>query len=85
MYSSCGCVSDARRLFDVAHVFRDVALWNAMVAGYAKLGDVDNARHLFETMPPEEEECHFLDCPHCRICSDEPPQRRPHGLPENAA
>lgn len=51
MYSSCGCVSDARRLFDGAHVFRDVALWNAMVTGYAKLGDVDNARHLFETMP----------------------------------
>ncbi|XP_024159129.1 pentatricopeptide repeat-containing protein At5g56310 [Rosa chinensis] len=50
MYSSCASVSDARRLFDGA-AFRDVALWNAMIAGYAKLGDVDTARHLFETMP----------------------------------
>ncbi|XP_007208240.2 pentatricopeptide repeat-containing protein At5g56310 [Prunus persica] len=56
MYSSCGCVSDARTLFDgaaaFAFAFRDVALWNAMIAGYAKSGDVDNARHLFELMPP---------------------------------
>ncbi|XP_050368431.1 pentatricopeptide repeat-containing protein At5g56310-like [Argentina anserina] len=50
MYSSCGSAYDARRLFDAA-AFRDVALWNAMIAGYAKLGDVDSARHLFETMP----------------------------------
>lgn len=56
MYSSCGCVSDARTLFDgaaaFAFAFWDVALWNAMIAGYAKSGDVDNARHLFELMPP---------------------------------
>ncbi|KAL6203876.1 hypothetical protein ACLB2K_021147 [Fragaria x ananassa] len=50
MYSSCGSVSDARRLFDGA-AFRDVSLWNAMIAGYAKLGHVDSARHVFETMP----------------------------------
>ena len=50
MYSSCGCVSEARQLFDGV-CFRDVAFWNAMVAGYAKVGDVDNARHLFERMP----------------------------------
>ncbi|XP_057955921.1 pentatricopeptide repeat-containing protein At5g56310 [Malania oleifera] len=50
MYSTCGCVSDARKLFDEVSV-RDVTLWNAMVAGYAKGGDADNARDLFEHMP----------------------------------
>ncbi|KAA8550940.1 hypothetical protein F0562_002624 [Nyssa sinensis] len=50
MYSLCGCISDARKLFD-RMCFRDVAFWNAMVAGYAKVGDVDSARDLFERMP----------------------------------
>ncbi|KAK9273480.1 hypothetical protein L1049_018290 [Liquidambar formosana] len=50
MYSSCGCVCDARKLFDGVHS-SDVVLWNAMVAGYAKVGDVANARDLFERMP----------------------------------
>lgn len=50
MYSSCGCVTDARKLFDRTNS-RDVVLWNAMVAGYAKVGDIDNARDLFELMP----------------------------------
>jgi pentatricopeptide repeat protein len=53
MYSSCGCVPDAQRLFDGV-TFRDVALWNAMVAGYAKLGDLDTARELFERMPERD-------------------------------
>ncbi|KAF7121072.1 hypothetical protein RHSIM_Rhsim13G0235200 [Rhododendron simsii] len=52
MYSSCGggCVVDARKLFDGMHV-RDVAPWNAIVAGYAKAGDVDVARYLFNRIP----------------------------------
>nr|DAD42017.1 TPA_asm: hypothetical protein HUJ06_000247 [Nelumbo nucifera] len=50
MYSSCGQIHDARKLFD-GMPFRDVVSWNAMVAGYAKVGDVDNARVLFERMP----------------------------------
>ncbi|XP_059659500.1 pentatricopeptide repeat-containing protein At5g56310-like [Cornus florida] len=50
MYSTCGCVSDARKLFD-GMCIRDVASWNAMVAGYAKVGEVDSARNLFECMP----------------------------------
>ncbi|OAY29018.1 hypothetical protein MANES_15G111400v8 [Manihot esculenta] len=54
MYSSfgCSCISDARKLFDgVCLRIRDVPLWNAMVAGYAKLGHMENAQHLFDCMP----------------------------------
>lgn len=50
MYSSCGCVFSARKLFDAVNI-RDASLWNAMVAGYAKAGDVDSARNVFELMP----------------------------------
>ncbi|KAL5543158.1 hypothetical protein UlMin_010868 [Ulmus minor] len=50
MYSCCGFVLDARKVFDGMCV-KDVCLWNAMVGGYAKVGDVDNAWKLFEEMP----------------------------------
>ncbi|KAL0926904.1 hypothetical protein M5K25_003157 [Dendrobium thyrsiflorum] len=50
MYSACRCVIDARLLFDEIPQ-RDVVLWNAMVAGYAKVGDADSARDLFGKMP----------------------------------
>ncbi|KAK8919115.1 Pentatricopeptide repeat-containing protein [Platanthera zijinensis] len=50
MYSACTSVHDSRRLFDeIPH--RDVILWNAMVAGYAKVGDADAAREMFDRMP----------------------------------
>ncbi|CAK7351389.1 unnamed protein product [Dovyalis caffra] len=54
MYSSFGSpsISDARKLFDeMTMTTGDVALWNAMLNGYAKLGDLHNARALFEHMP----------------------------------
>ncbi|CAK7339056.1 unnamed protein product [Dovyalis caffra] len=54
MYSSFGSpsISDARKLFDETSMTTgDVALWNAMLNGYAKLGDLHNARGLFERMP----------------------------------
>ncbi|GAV81085.1 PPR domain-containing protein/PPR_2 domain-containing protein [Cephalotus follicularis] len=51
MYSSCGCIPDARKLFDEMSYRTDVALWNAMVAGYAKVGLVYTAKELFEQMP----------------------------------
>ncbi|KAK9154499.1 hypothetical protein Sjap_001979 [Stephania japonica] len=50
MYSVCGIISDARKLFDGV-LTRDVVLWNAMIAGYAKVGEMDSARELFELMP----------------------------------
>lgn len=53
MYSSCGHVSCARKLFDGLTLKR-VSLWNAILAGYAKLGDMANARSLFECMPEKD-------------------------------
>ncbi|PON63979.1 Tetratricopeptide-like helical domain containing protein [Parasponia andersonii] len=53
MYSFCGCILDARKVFDGMNV-RDVALSNAMVAGYVKMGDVDSAWKVFEEMPERD-------------------------------
>ncbi|CDY11939.1 BnaC03g13650D [Brassica napus] len=50
MYSSCGGLRDARKVFDKMPV-RDVTVWNALLAGYGKVGEVDEARRLLETMP----------------------------------
>ncbi|KAI6670740.1 hypothetical protein NL676_005625 [Syzygium grande] len=50
MYGSCGCVPDARKVFDALNT-GCVALWNAMIAGYAKAGCLESARELFERMP----------------------------------
>ncbi|KAL5995009.1 hypothetical protein ACLOJK_025067 [Asimina triloba] len=50
MYSACCAIGDARQLFDGMRK-RDVVVWNAMVAGYAKMGDMENATSLFEQMP----------------------------------
>lgn len=51
MYGACKCISDARKLFDGLSLrVGDVAFWNAMLASYAKVGDLKNARLLFERM-----------------------------------
>ncbi|KAK2641573.1 hypothetical protein Ddye_023336 [Dipteronia dyeriana] len=51
MYASCACISDARKLFDgLCNRIKHVTLWNAMVAAYAKVGDLNNALALFECM-----------------------------------
>ncbi|GJU76029.1 pentatricopeptide repeat-containing protein [Tanacetum coccineum] len=49
MYASFGCVKDARKVFDGMCV-RDVAVWNAIVSGYCKVGEFEKARELFEVM-----------------------------------
>ncbi|OMO81078.1 hypothetical protein CCACVL1_12627 [Corchorus capsularis] len=51
MYSSVGCISDARKVFDERLGSFDVAFWNAMIAGYAKVNDPDSAWGLLERMP----------------------------------
>ncbi|RZB94382.1 Pentatricopeptide repeat-containing protein [Glycine soja] len=53
MYSSCAHLSSARKLFDGA-TFKHAPLWNAMLAGYAKVGNMSNARNLFECMPEKD-------------------------------
>ncbi|VVB16196.1 unnamed protein product [Arabis nemorensis] len=50
MYSSCGGLGDARKVFDEMRV-RDVTVWNALLAGYGKVGEMDEAMGLLEMMP----------------------------------
>eukprot|EP01018_Ginkgo_biloba_P030301 Gb_17294 [translate_table: standard] len=50
MYAKCGCIEDARQVFDKMSR-RDLVSWNTMIAGYAKCGNVEIARHLFDRMP----------------------------------
>jgi len=50
MYFSCGGLGDARKVFDEMLV-KDVNVWNALLAGYGKVGEMDEARSLLEMMP----------------------------------
>ncbi|KAJ7544990.1 hypothetical protein O6H91_09G102000 [Diphasiastrum complanatum] len=49
MYSKCGSLLDARQVFDRMPM-RNVVAWNAMIAGYAKHGDGNEALKLFQCM-----------------------------------
>ncbi|GJN31291.1 hypothetical protein PR202_gb19673 [Eleusine coracana subsp. coracana] len=50
MYSACGCVEDARRVFDVGPVW-DAVSWNTILAAYVRDGDVEQAVEVFARMP----------------------------------
>lgn len=50
MYSSCGDLSSALRVFDES-VSRDLPAWNSLVNAYAKAGLIDDAQKLFDEMP----------------------------------
>ncbi|KAK1276046.1 Pentatricopeptide repeat-containing protein [Acorus gramineus] len=50
-YVKCGCLDDARRLFDDPSAARNVVTWTSMLSGYARQGMLDRARDLFERMP----------------------------------
>ncbi|XP_010483106.1 PREDICTED: pentatricopeptide repeat-containing protein At5g56310-like [Camelina sativa] len=51
MYSSFGGgLGDARKVFDETRV-RDVNVWNALLAGYGKVGEMDEAMGLLKMMP----------------------------------
>lgn len=47
MYSKCGCLDVARRIFD-AMPRKNVICWTSMVSGYVNCGQLDEARFLFE-------------------------------------
>ncbi|KAI4356884.1 hypothetical protein L6164_000867 [Bauhinia variegata] len=49
MYAKCGCITDARDVFD--RMFdRDLIAWTAMIRGYTKLGMMVDAKLLFDSM-----------------------------------
>ncbi|WCJ24812.1 Pentatricopeptide repeat (PPR-like) superfamily protein [Euphorbia peplus] len=50
MYSNCGFLSDAKKVFDRVVDF-DVVAWNVMIMGLAKCGAIDDARFLFDEIP----------------------------------
>ncbi|KAG0499584.1 hypothetical protein HPP92_004275 [Vanilla planifolia] len=49
MYSKCGCVDEARKLFDRI-LYRDVVVWNSMIASYSQNGYPSEAISLFCNM-----------------------------------
>lgn len=49
MYSCCGCMKDARRVFDKMPD-RDTRTWNLMIKGYGENGEGDDGLALFEQM-----------------------------------
>ncbi|XP_024533694.1 pentatricopeptide repeat-containing protein At4g02750 [Selaginella moellendorffii] len=50
MYSACGSLEDARKLFD-AVACPKVLSWNMLIAAYGNAGRIPEARRLFERMP----------------------------------
>jgi pentatricopeptide repeat protein len=50
MYCKCGSTGDGRRVFDDMRDSRNVVSWNAMLAGYARDGDVHEAVKLHAGM-----------------------------------
>ncbi|GFZ02035.1 pentatricopeptide repeat (PPR) superfamily protein [Actinidia rufa] len=53
MYSVCGRILDARKVFDLSPVL-DLVTWNSMIDGYAKNGEVSVAREVFDGMPERD-------------------------------
>ncbi|XP_027924834.1 putative pentatricopeptide repeat-containing protein At3g49142 [Vigna unguiculata] len=49
MYARCGCLEDARRVFDRMK-FRDVASWTSLISAYGMTGKGNNAVALFTEM-----------------------------------
>nr|XP_017217384.1 PREDICTED: pentatricopeptide repeat-containing protein At1g31430 [Daucus carota subsp. sativus] len=50
MYAKCGCLDEARRIFD-AMPRKNVICWTSMVSGYVNCGQLDEAKDLFERSP----------------------------------
>ena len=52
MYTKCGSLVDARKVFD-KHLKKDVVSWNVMIGGYAQHGHIEEAFTLFRQMRQE--------------------------------
>ncbi|WOL09719.1 pentatricopeptide repeat-containing protein [Canna indica] len=50
MYTKCGSLEEARRVFDQMQTTRDVSAWTAMMSGLAMHGQGEEALDLFERM-----------------------------------
>ncbi|KAE8690508.1 Pentatricopeptide repeat-containing protein [Hibiscus syriacus] len=55
MYCVCGSLKDGRDMFNEMPE-KNVVSWNVMLKGYAKAGDVEVARELFEKIPVKEKD-----------------------------
>ncbi|KAF3442703.1 hypothetical protein FNV43_RR16620 [Rhamnella rubrinervis] len=53
MYAKCGCLSEARKIFDEIPT-KNVICWTSMVSGYVNYGELDKARELFERVPTKD-------------------------------
>ncbi|XP_018498716.2 pentatricopeptide repeat-containing protein At3g62890-like [Pyrus x bretschneideri] len=53
MYSSCGEIMAAQKLFNAAYNLDQIS-WNSMISGYLKCGLVEDARTLFDSMPEKD-------------------------------
>ncbi|XP_076882685.1 pentatricopeptide repeat-containing protein At5g48910-like [Bidens hawaiensis] len=51
MYIICGAMDDALKLFQLNNKMMNLVLWNVMLDGYVRAGDVGTARKLFDEMP----------------------------------
>ncbi|XP_043724371.1 pentatricopeptide repeat-containing protein At2g02750 [Telopea speciosissima] len=53
LYMKCGCSSWARNIFDQIESSDDPALWNAMISGYGRNGEIKSALEIFNLMKKE--------------------------------
>ncbi|CAK7349449.1 unnamed protein product [Dovyalis caffra] len=51
MYVMCGAMKDAHVLFYTRRLEGNVVLWNVMIDGYVRMGDLTASRELFDSMP----------------------------------
>ncbi|KAJ7542131.1 hypothetical protein O6H91_10G091000 [Diphasiastrum complanatum] len=76
MYAKCGCIEDARELFNYMSE-RNVVSWSAMIAGYAQNGLGKEALALYEQMKQEGVQpdnvtftCVLSACAHSRLVDE---------------
>lgn len=50
MYGKCGCLVDAKKVFDKMMI-RNSVTWNALFTGFVKWGDMRSAQRVFDLMP----------------------------------
>ena len=53
-YCQCGCMDAAREMFDEMPERRDLVSWNAIIAGYARSGEMNLCHEFFEMMPERD-------------------------------